>query len=777
MILGNSFFEDEVREGFYVPGMIKRAWAAEMEVLSEVDRVCEKYNIDYYADWGSLLATVRHGGFIPWDDDLDIVMKRTDYERFREVAAGELPEGYEVYNYKDSDDYWLYICRVVGKKRICFETDHLERFHQFPYICGIDIFVLDNVSDDDEAESARDNLARYSIVTADKIADGRLNGDEAIDNMKVIDDAAGTDFAAGYKECLSNIKCDFSSDDNKENRDSFRRDIYAFAERLFAKFTGDKVKNLTQLFPFGLQNKDFRFASKWYEKKVRLPYESTTMPVPLFYDTVLHKRYGEYMHLVKNAGAHGYPFFETQHNEFVKLLDFKLPSYEPDKKIINGNDDRHPDIKTFKELIMDSYDRLKGVVFNINDQNDCVSVQDSAIDLGNLCEQYCSPAKVRDIENENQGPFDCVKTIAILEKICDRVFELHTAYGENRDVNHINNLIAEIKAITEDLSDSITGEVVSVKTAAFVCFKPEYFEVYGDEYNRLKSEGYNIAVIPVSYSYKNYDGTTHDTQYITEGYSDDVKLVNFEEYDPALYHPDVIYIQYPYDEWNPTTIIDGRYFSSKLRYCTDKLVYIPWFTVEEFKESDERQYHNMKDYVLMPALVNADEVILQSENMRKLYISKLTGWLGEGTKHIWEQKIVSSKTQTAEKSDDNKKKCLMYHIELSSFAEYDNCTGVIREKIKYLEEAISENKLDIIWFQDILFEKQLREMFPDKYKEYVNIRNNTKLKCILSEPLTPGSMEEKQIIDDIDAYYGDSCRWAMLSSVNGRPVMIGSYDL
>ena len=80
MNIPNSFFEDQVREGFYVPSMIKRAWAAEMEVLSEVDRVCEKYNIDYYADWGSLLATVRHGGFIPWDDDLDIVVKRKDYE-------------------------------------------------------------------------------------------------------------------------------------------------------------------------------------------------------------------------------------------------------------------------------------------------------------------------------------------------------------------------------------------------------------------------------------------------------------------------------------------------------------------------------------------------------------------------------------------------------------------------------------------------------------------------------------------------------------------------
>ena len=183
----------------------------------------------------------------------------------------------------------------------------------------------------------------------------------------------------------------------------------------------------------------------------------------------------------------------------------------------------------------------------------------------------------------------------------------------------------------------------------------------------------------------------------------------------------------------------------------------------------------MKDYVLMPALINADEVILQSENMRELYITKLTEWLGEDTKSVWEKKIVASECEN-DKAHTSKKKCIMYHVELSSFVQYDNCIDVINEKVKCLENAISD-KLDIIWFQDSLFEKQLREIFPDKYKEYVNIRNNTKLKCILSEPLTPGSMEENQIIDDIDAYYGDSCRWAMLSSVNGRPVMIGSYDL
>ena len=104
----HEFFEDEVRDGFFVPAEIKHAWAAELEVLSEVDRICKKYNINYYADWGTLLATVRHEGFIPWDDDLDIVMKREDYKKFLEFAPDEMLPGYSVYNYSNHDDFWLF---------------------------------------------------------------------------------------------------------------------------------------------------------------------------------------------------------------------------------------------------------------------------------------------------------------------------------------------------------------------------------------------------------------------------------------------------------------------------------------------------------------------------------------------------------------------------------------------------------------------------------------------------------------------------------------------
>ena len=114
----NTYFEDEVRDGFFVPSEIKRAWAAELEVLSEIDKICKKHKIQYFADWGTLLATVRHEGFIPWDDDLDIVMKREDYRRFMEIAQTELPEGFSAYNFRNHDNLWLFLGRVVGKQRM-----------------------------------------------------------------------------------------------------------------------------------------------------------------------------------------------------------------------------------------------------------------------------------------------------------------------------------------------------------------------------------------------------------------------------------------------------------------------------------------------------------------------------------------------------------------------------------------------------------------------------------------------------------------------------------
>ena len=66
---------------------------ANLKILKELDRICEKFRIPYVLDAGTLLGAIRHGGFIPWDDDADVVMPRNGWEAFRKVAARELPEG------------------------------------------------------------------------------------------------------------------------------------------------------------------------------------------------------------------------------------------------------------------------------------------------------------------------------------------------------------------------------------------------------------------------------------------------------------------------------------------------------------------------------------------------------------------------------------------------------------------------------------------------------------------------------------------------------------
>ncbi len=66
---------------------------ANLKKLKELDRICGKFRIPYVLDSGTLLGAIRHGGFIPWDDDADVVMPRNGWEAFKKVAARELPEG------------------------------------------------------------------------------------------------------------------------------------------------------------------------------------------------------------------------------------------------------------------------------------------------------------------------------------------------------------------------------------------------------------------------------------------------------------------------------------------------------------------------------------------------------------------------------------------------------------------------------------------------------------------------------------------------------------
>ena len=127
--------------------ILRKLQLTELEMLVEVDRICRKYNINYSLDGGTLLGAVRHKGFIPWDDDADIMMSRSEYERFFNICKKELDtEKFFLQEFRTDSKYrWGYSkLRRNGTVFLREGQEHIKCHHGV----FIDIFIFDNVPDD-----------------------------------------------------------------------------------------------------------------------------------------------------------------------------------------------------------------------------------------------------------------------------------------------------------------------------------------------------------------------------------------------------------------------------------------------------------------------------------------------------------------------------------------------------------------------------------------------------------------------------------------------------
>lgn len=139
--LDDSFYDEEERCDYIVSSKVKRVWAVELDLLNELINVCNKYDIKLSVYAGTLLGAVRHKGFIPWDDDIDVCLTRSEYEKLLKVAPIEFKEPYFFQTALTDKRYFFGYARL----RNSYTTGHIYDHNAANYNQGIfiDIFVLD----------------------------------------------------------------------------------------------------------------------------------------------------------------------------------------------------------------------------------------------------------------------------------------------------------------------------------------------------------------------------------------------------------------------------------------------------------------------------------------------------------------------------------------------------------------------------------------------------------------------------------------------------------
>ncbi len=739
----DSFFEDEIREGFYIPAVMKKAWGAQLRVLNEIDRVCVELGIKYFATWGTFLGAVRHGGYVPWDDDLDICMLRDDYDHFLEEGIPLLSEGYTVYNHKSRADHLMFVANVVARENICFEEEYLKEFHGFPYIVGVDVFQLDYMSPDPKEHQ----LFRLRSMLVQKVAgdifQGKLEGKDLRNQLKQLEETIG-------------IRLPDGMDPNE-----VRRILDIKTVELFSYYVGKKerAEKIVQMMPCGFWDDDFYILpAKYYRKQTEIPFEMGKMPVPLYYEPAVRKHYREYMKVYKGGAAHSYPYFEAMREEMQALSGNELPEYHvnvealPERRTVLGSDTAHPG-ESYRDVVNECLGEMESLQAElkslVNTIGICAELQQLAVDLGTYMEAV-----------KGEG-YDIV---GILEKYCEAL------YGFSQE--NTTEALSAVNGLFHEASEKIRVR----KEILFLPFKGKYWKAFETEYKKWATDlNADVYVVPIPYYYKDYLGQLYDMQYDFSEYPADLPRIHYDEYDLALHHPDRIYIQNPYDQWNEITSVPPAYFSDKLLAYTERLIYIPWFRTYDFTREDGPQYFNMKYYCNMPGVINADEVILQSRMIKDAYIEKLCEFVGEETREIWEKKLMVADPEPrsgAGKEPDEK--ILLYYQDFSDVLLY------AEQSVEKLQAAVERFKGQkeyekMIILKSALIDEELKKLEPELYEHYTEA---------LAAAASVGAVEVRNesttnlaaLVEACSAFCGDAGRIAHMFNVAGKPVEIQEYE-
>ena len=135
--------KESLRQRYNPDGsLLRRQQLRMLDILLEVDRICKKHDIPYWLSSGTLIGALRHDGFIPWDDDLDIEMMRNDYLRLMKILPDELPEWLALQNDDTDPGYFFFYAKIRDRRSKMLEGNAYDRMWKEQGIY-IDIFPME----------------------------------------------------------------------------------------------------------------------------------------------------------------------------------------------------------------------------------------------------------------------------------------------------------------------------------------------------------------------------------------------------------------------------------------------------------------------------------------------------------------------------------------------------------------------------------------------------------------------------------------------------------
>lgn len=283
-----EFYNEEIRCDFKVTSKRKKVWATELEILNILKTICLKHNLKYFAIGGTLLGAIRHSGFIPWDDDIDIGMPRADFEIFLSVVKSEIQNyDYLVVQYETFDpNYATPHARITNINTTAY----------FPHIWNagvdvaqgifIDIFPYDNVPNNPLQKSIHRFIYKsISYMLHDK--QHRYT-------------YANKTFAARILRLCSRMLFMFTNVD----------EVFKWTQKYIQRYNVDLSCRCFGAISSFYQVDKVIMPQDWFDQMQELPFENTTILCPQKYELILSYQFGNWKKFVKGGSMHEGCFFD-----------------------------------------------------------------------------------------------------------------------------------------------------------------------------------------------------------------------------------------------------------------------------------------------------------------------------------------------------------------------------------------------------------------------------------------------------------------------------------